>query len=270
MAITREALTPLCRQLFEQAVGELPAGIAARLTCSRGVRNHGSYRTVLLFNTWDRFQSDVLPNQHFCYCLAHDPTHLISGGTDWYLHLWINTVRIYRQRPEVKRILEHELPRQCPAPFRFDAGERHVQLKMNFNLGGGLENFIPTIKPHYLKLIGQLHPVLVPVIDKFSTHGTRAEVKAEVATRGRSVVAPVRTARPDLVREYSRSVPPSWRGEILEKFGYKCARCGCNLRGQDYHMDHKVPFTRGGATTKENLQPLCPPCNLSKGNRLDH
>jgi 5-methylcytosine-specific restriction endonuclease McrA len=192
---------------------------------------------------------------------------LISGGTDWYFHLWLNTVRIYRKRAEVKVILERDLRKHCPRPFFFDIGDRHVQAKMMFNLKGDAEKLIPFLKPHYVKLIEVMHPLLMPVIDKFSVHGTRAEVKTEVATRGRIAVKPVRTSRPDLVREYSRSVPPGWREEILIAFGHRCAHCGADLRQTEYHMDHIIPLSKEGTTTKKNLQPLCATCNLAKGNR---
>ncbi len=37
----------------------------------------------------------------------------------------------------------------------------------------------------------------------------------------------------------------------------------------DLHIDHVVPVSRGGLTEPENLQTLCAPCNLRKGNRAD-
>jgi hypothetical protein len=251
--------------LFDQALPELPAQIAERLTCSRAVRNHGSYRTVLLFNTWDKNQSDVLPKQHFCYCLGYDPQHLIGGGTDWYFHLWLNTIRIYRDRLAVKKELEKNLSRQCPAKFRFEVLDRAIQTKLNFNLKGGPSALVSFLKPHYVSLIEHIHPVLMPLIDQFSAYGERSEIKAEIARRGRIAHQPVRTNRPDLVREYTRSIPPSWREEILRQYNHQCAHCGRVL--DQHHLDHIRPFSRGGTTQKANLQPLCPSCNLKKGNR---
>jgi hypothetical protein len=267
MTFTKTDLTPAFLQLFDNVRKELPAEIAERLTCSRVVRNHGSYRTVLLFNVWDKNQSDVLPKQHFCYCLGYDPKQLISGGTDWYFHLWLNTIRIYRNRLALKKELETKLSKKCPPKFQFEVMDRAVQAKMNFNFSGDVNRLIAFLKPHYVQLIKAMHPVLMPVIDQFSIYGTREEIKAEIASRGRIAHKPVRTARPDLVREYSRSIPPSWRVELLEKFGYKCVHCGCSLKGIKHHMDHIRPFSRGGTRKKNNFQPLCVECNLRKGNR---
>ena len=268
MAFSTTQISRACLQLFAESLTRLPPMISERLTCSRGARNHGSYRTVLLFNTWDRFQSDVLPKNHFCYCLGYDPNHLIGGGTDWYFHLWLNTIRVYRDRHAVKSSLETQLRQLSPRSFRFDVLDRAISIKINFNLKDGPEQLVDFLKPHYIRLIEAVHPVLIPIIDKYSAYGDRAEVKKEVATRGRIPHKPVRTARPDLVREYTRSIPPSWRKEILEKHDYKCAHCGEDLKITGHHIDHKRPFTRGGTSTKENLQLLCPPCNSTKGNRF--
>jgi 5-methylcytosine-specific restriction endonuclease McrA len=37
--------------------------------------------------------------------------------------------------------------------------------------------------------------------------------------------------------------------------------------GETYHMEHKIPLSRGGCNSIDNLDIACPPCNLSKGNK---
>ena len=44
----------------------------------------------------------------------------------------------------------------------------------------------------------------------------------------------------------------------------KCALCGDEL-GKGFHVDHVIPFSKGGVTELENSQALCPTCNLKKG-----
>ena len=46
--------------------------------------------------------------------------------------------------------------------------------------------------------------------------------------------------------------------------GGHCRVCGVKL-SREFHADHKVAFSKGGATTTQNGQALCPPCNLQKG-----
>ena len=52
--------------------------------------------------------------------------------------------------------------------------------------------------------------------------------------------------------------------DILEKQKHKCAYCKKSVK-DGYHVDHVVPLARGGTNWPDNLQILCPFCNLSKG-----
>jgi len=53
---------------------------------------------------------------------------------------------------------------------------------------------------------------------------------------------------------------------ILKLQRNKCAYCRCAL-GLNYHLDHVIPLSKGGANDRRNLQILCKPCNLEKGAR---
>lgn len=46
-----------------------------------------------------------------------------------------------------------------------------------------------------------------------------------------------------------------------------CNGCRCNLIESGYHVDHVEPIINGGSNGPENLQLLCPTCNLSKGSK---
>jgi 5-methylcytosine-specific restriction endonuclease McrA len=48
---------------------------------------------------------------------------------------------------------------------------------------------------------------------------------------------------------------------VLQKS--KCAVCHTSIK-DGYHVDHVIPLILGGGNGKDNLQLLCPPCNLSK------
>lgn len=43
-----------------------------------------------------------------------------------------------------------------------------------------------------------------------------------------------------------------------------CAVCRTNLKGLRPHLDHIMPISRGGPNTDDNVQLLCPSCNLKK------
>jgi len=47
-----------------------------------------------------------------------------------------------------------------------------------------------------------------------------------------------------------------------------CAICGMPLDGTE-HVDHIIPLSRGGSNWPDNIQLLCPPCNMTKGAKVD-
>ena len=61
------------------------------------------------------------------------------------------------------------------------------------------------------------------------------------------------------------------RKVIRERDGHRCMKCGKKIgRGQDWHIDHIIPISKGGAEwDMNNLELSCAPCNLSKGAKLE-
>jgi 5-methylcytosine-specific restriction endonuclease McrA len=64
----------------------------------------------------------------------------------------------------------------------------------------------------------------------------------------------------------SRYIPADVRKAVYERDGGKCVRCG-NTNALQY--DHILPFSKGGASTVENLQLLCANCNSEKRDAVD-
>ena len=46
-------------------------------------------------------------------------------------------------------------------------------------------------------------------------------------------------------------------------------KCLCCKEKKKLTVDHVIPVDWGGTSNIENIQPLCQPCNSSKGNRRD-
>lgn len=59
-----------------------------------------------------------------------------------------------------------------------------------------------------------------------------------------------------------------WICEIRRRKLVTCYYCQKQLPGKDCHIDHVLALTKDGLHAIENLCTSCPPCNLSKGNRL--
>lgn len=69
--------------------------------------------------------------------------------------------------------------------------------------------------------------------------------------------------------EKIRGVPLKLRLKVLQRDNFKCVFCGkspVTHSGAVLHIDHIMPFSKGGKTEIENLQTLCEECNWGKGN----
>lgn len=56
---------------------------------------------------------------------------------------------------------------------------------------------------------------------------------------------------------------------VMKRDNFKCCMCGrspATTPGLELHIDHIVPWSKGGETVIDNLQTLCSDCNLGKSN----
>ena len=67
--------------------------------------------------------------------------------------------------------------------------------------------------------------------------------------------------------ELERDAPGSFTFDewyaLCQKYEFRCLRCG--EQNVKLTVDHVVPLSKGGSHWISNLQPLCGPCNSSKG-----
>jgi len=52
-----------------------------------------------------------------------------------------------------------------------------------------------------------------------------------------------------------------WRRKISKGI---CYYCGVKVGSKNLTMDHIIPLSRGGRSTKENIVPACKECNTKK------
>lgn len=80
------------------------------------------------------------------------------------------------------------------------------------------------------------------------------------------------TRKSKIEEENCRDIRLGLRYTVLNRDRFKCVICGnspamsiaCRL-----HVDHIIPFSRGGKTEIGNLRTLCQDCNLGKSNRIE-
>lgn len=67
----------------------------------------------------------------------------------------------------------------------------------------------------------------------------------------------------------SRDVNLRLRFKVMQRDNFRCCLCGAspaNDPSVTLHIDHVIPWSKGGETTINNLQTLCSKCNWGKGN----
>ncbi|BCM89040.1 hypothetical protein IAD21_00883 [Abditibacteriota bacterium] len=69
-------------------------------------------------------------------------------------------------------------------------------------------------------------------------------------------------------KERGRAIPQEVRIAVWQRDKGQCVQCGAKGRGACLEYDHILPFSKGGASTVNNIRLLCRRCNLEKGDRI--
>ena len=67
----------------------------------------------------------------------------------------------------------------------------------------------------------------------------------------------------------SRAISDKLRYTVLKRDNFKCCACGASPAKDpsvELHIDHIIPWSKGGETVIENLQTLCSRCNIGKSD----
>lgn len=73
-------------------------------------------------------------------------------------------------------------------------------------------------------------------------------------------------------RKTTRYISDRLRFKILLRDNFSCKSCRASPAksvGVTLHVDHIIPWSKGGETVPENLETKCSKCNLGKGNAFD-
>lgn len=76
-------------------------------------------------------------------------------------------------------------------------------------------------------------------------------------------------ARQLSARRTAQSINLRLRFTVLQRDHFRCCACGASpsiTPGVQLHVDHRIPWSKGGETVLENLHTLCVGCNQGKSN----
>lgn len=104
-----------------------------------------------------------------------------------------------------------------------------------------------------------------------------AAEKSHTSEKGKAYLVQWRSRNLDKVRDYNRKTKCIRKNSegvssakdirnILRLQRFKCAECRVSVK-KTYHIDHITPIAKGGTSWPNNLQCLCPPCNMKKGSK---
>ena len=93
--------------------------------------------------------------------------------------------------------------------------------------------------------------------------GIRCADTTSLSDHQRFCEAPPRTYQ---YHPRSRNIHNKTRLKVKLKYNYRCAICNRTEEeaGTLHHIDHIIPFSKGGSNDFNNLQLLCEECNFKK------
>jgi Homing endonuclease associated repeat/HNH endonuclease len=101
---------------------------------------------------------------------------------------------------------------------------------------------------------------------RFGTWRKALEAFVEWANEG-GVVQDAQPVAQTAARRGTRNINWRLRALVLMRDGARCQLCGAEARhGVRLHVDHIVPWSKGGETTLANLRILCEVCNIGRSN----
>ena len=98
----------------------------------------------------------------------------------------------------------------------------------------------------------------------------RQSLEAFVQWANTAAGAPAPVAQQQSARRTPREPNSALRWRVANRDSFRCQHCGKSPAvhaGVRLHIDHIVPWSKGGETVLENLQTLCSECNLGKGTQ---
>ncbi len=67
-------------------------------------------------------------------------------------------------------------------------------------------------------------------------------------------------------RRIDREIPRNVQLKVFKRDGQVCQMCNQNVKVEDIHYDHIIPWSKGGSSKEDNIRLVCSSCNQKRGN----
>lgn len=144
-----------------------------------------------------------------------------------------------------------------PAVFEFLGNGKYKCLGLNYPYNGAI----------YHKPKGQSEIIVGKCINGVRQIAPSEDSKYQSVNDNKKVIINDNTIKHKTSRDPSMKL----RFEVLKRDNFKCCACGASPAKDpsvELHVDHIVPWSKGGETIADNLQTLCSICNLGKRDTI--
>lgn len=103
--------------------------------------------------------------------------------------------------------------------------------------------------------------------DDYLTNNVVPNTPKDISTQANDISENL--SQPIYVHRTPRDINIRLRFKVMKRDNFKCCACGASPAKDpsvELHIDHIIPWSKGGETEINNLQTLCSKCNLGKSN----
>ena len=125
----------------------------------------------------------------------------------------------------------------------------------------------------YERKFGTWRNALEKFVEYINSKDDTEEPQREIQPK-ESAIVPKKESKPAkkpiIKKRTNRIANLRQRFKIMKRDGFKCVLCGSSPATQigcELHIDHIIPWSKGGETVEDNLRTLCSNCNLGRSNK---
>lgn len=124
----------------------------------------------------------------------------------------------------------------------------------------------------YARRFGGWRGALQAFVNYINTDETDVQSRTDSAPMAASALTTVSkpiVKKTETSRKTSRDINLRLRFMVMKRDNFKCCACGASPAKNpsvELHIDHIIPWSKGGETVIDNLQTLCADCNLGKSD----